>query len=249
MLTLADTLLTLFIVVGLPLRAWFGMRRLNAAPAAELASLRPRLWWRAILSQWLLVALVLSVWLANHRSLVTLGLALRPTAGLAGVMVGIVTIIVIVLRQRGAVDSDESLRERIRERLAPVERLMPRRASDFRAFAALACTAGLCEEFLFRGYLAWVAGLLLPFPVAPAAQAIVFGVCHAYQGWRGIVLTTFAGAFLTAVVLVSGSLWPAMLVHALMDLHAGDLARRVFPNDAPDGAGTGLRTGAPPGAA
>jgi membrane protease YdiL (CAAX protease family) len=235
MLTLADKLLALLIVIGLPVRAWLGMRALNAAPAGEVAALRPRLWRRAILSQWVLVALVLAVWLANHRSPVTLGLAIRPTAGLTGVLVGLVTIVALVLRQRGAVDSDEDIRRRVRDRLAPVERLMPRAGSDFKWFAALACTAGLCEEFLFRGYLAWVAGLLLPFPVAPAAQAIVFGMCHAYQGWRGIVLTTFAGAFLTAVVLVSGSLWPAIVIHALMDLHAGDLARRVFPRDAEPG--------------
>jgi len=232
MLTLADQLLALLIVIGLPLRAWYGMQALNAAPASELAALRPRLWARAILSQWLLVAIVVAVWIATHRSFTTLGLALRPSGGLAGVMVGLVTIVTIVLRQRSAVDTDESLRRRIRDRLAPVERLMPRRTSDFKIFAALACTAGLCEEFLFRGYLAWVAGLLLPFPVAPAAQALVFGLCHAYQGWRGIVMTTFAGAFLTAVVLVTGSLWPSIVIHALMDLHAGDLARRVFPGDA-----------------
>ena len=238
MLTLADQVLALLIVIGLPLRAWYGMQRLNAAPAGELAALRPRLWARAILSQWLLVAIVVAVWLATHRSFTTLGLGLRPSGGLAGVMVGLVTIAIIVLRQRGAVDTDETLRQRIRDRLAPVERLMPRRTSDFKLFTALACTAGLCEEFLFRGYLAWVAGLLLPFPVAPAAQALVFGLCHAYQGWRGIVMTTFAGAFLTAVVLVTGSLWPAIVIHALMDLHAGDLARRVFPGDAGPAATT-----------
>jgi membrane protease YdiL (CAAX protease family) len=239
MLTLADRLLTLLIVIGLPLRAWYGMQRLNAAPASELASLRPRLWARAILSQWLLVAIVVALWIATQRSFMTLGLSLRPTGGLAGVMVGLVTIAIIVLRQRGAVDTDETLRQRIRDRLAPVERLMPRRTSDFRLFTALACTAGLCEEFLFRGYLAWVAGLLLPFPVAPAAQALVFGLCHAYQGWRGVVMTTFAGAFLTLVVLVTGSLWPSIVIHALMDLHAGDLARRVFPSDAPGLSSTG----------
>jgi len=244
MLPLADKLLALLIVLGLPLRAWYGMRRLNAAPAEEVPGLRPRLWRRAILSQWILVALVLAVWLTAHRSLAVLGVPLKPTTGLAGVMVGLVTIVIIVLRQRGAVDTEESIRRRIRDRLAPVERLMPRQADDFRWFAALAFTAGLCEEFLFRGYLAWVAGLLLPFPVAPAAQALVFGICHAYQGWRGIVLTTFAGAFLTGVVLLTGSLWPSILVHALMDLHAGDLARRVFPRDAEPGAGPVLRTGA-----
>src|SRR6516165_849254 len=140
MLTLADKLLVLLIVLGLPLRAWYGMRRLNTASATELAVLRPRLWARAILSQWVLVALVLAAWLASHRSLLTIGLALKPTGGLVGVLVGLVTIVIIVLRTRGAVDTDESVRERIRERLSPVERLMPRRGSDFRLFAALACT-------------------------------------------------------------------------------------------------------------
>ena len=240
MLTLADQLLTLLIVVGLPLRAWFGMRALKAAPSGTLPVLRRGLWLRAIASQWSLVSLVLAVWLLEHRSLVTLGLSLPPTGGLVGVLVGLAAIVSIVLRQRGAVDADEEIRRRIRARLAPVERLMPRSRAELPLFAVLATTAGLCEELLFRGYLLWVAGHLLPFPVAPAAQALVFGVCHAYQGWRGIVLTTFAGVFLTAVVLVTGSLWPAMLIHALMDLHAGDLARRVFPPDVePQASATG----------
>ena len=39
--------------------------------------------------------------------------------------------------------------------------------------------------------------------------------------------TGFVGAFLTFVVLVSGSLYPAMLLHALMDLQAGRLALRL----------------------
>lgn len=113
---------------------------------------------------------------------------------------------------------------------------MPHRDHEYPLFAALACTAGLCEEFLFRGYLLWYLGHVVPVPVAYVLQSVVFGVAHFYQGLRGIVMTGLAGAFFTGVRIVSGSLWPAMLIHALMDLHAGDLARRVFP---PDGEGPG----------
>ncbi len=242
--TLADHLLVLIIVVGLPLRAWLGMRTLKAAPAAELPRVRRRLWRRAILSQWLLVTVVSVVWWQAHRSPVTLGLALRPTAGLAGVLVGLATIVSLVIRQRGALDTDEALRERVRARLAPVERLLPRSRGEFPAFALLAVTAGLCEEFLFRGYLLWYTAHWMPFLPAAGLQALVFGVCHLYQGGRGIVLTGIAGVFFTGVTLVSGSLWPAMLIHALMDLHAGDLARRVFPPELPDPDEAGARASA-----
>src|SRR4029077_15671723 len=117
MLTLADQLLAVLIVMGLPIRAWLGMRALKAAPVADLAAMRRFSWTRAILSQWLLVALVLAVWLTAHRSLVTLGLGLQPNGGLAGVMAGLATLVAIVLRQRRAVETDESVRRRIRDRL------------------------------------------------------------------------------------------------------------------------------------
>lgn len=231
-LTLADHLLVVFIALGLPLRAWFGMRTLQATPVGDVAELRRRLWLRAILTQWMLVVVVLALWSATHRDLSQLGLALLPTTGLLGVLVGLGTIVSLVVRQRGAIATDETLRQRVRDRLAPVERLMPRGSAEFRLFAALAITAGVCEELLFRGYLLWYAAQLMPLPFAALLQALAFGLGHAYQGARGIVMTGVAGLFFTGVRLIAGSVWPAMLIHALMDLHAGDLARRVFPADA-----------------
>src|SRR5262249_4676903 len=134
MLTPADQLLALLIVVVLPLRAWFGMRALKTAPAERLPALRRGLWVRAIASQWLLVVLVLAVWLGAHRSLLTLGLGLRANGGLLGVLVGTLSIAIIMVRQRPAVDADEAVRARIREQLAPVERLMPRGAAGLPPF-------------------------------------------------------------------------------------------------------------------
>lgn len=237
-LTLADHLLVVLIALGLPLRAWFGMKWLRSA-TGDLAALRRKLWVRAIATQWLLVALVMIVWTRQHRDVRLLGLDLQPTPGLLGVLVGLATIVSLVVRQRGGLTQDEDLRQRIRDRLAPVQRLMPRDNGEFPLFAALAITAGICEELLFRGYLLWYGAQLMPWPAAAVLQALAFGLGHAYQGPRGIVLTGFAGLFFTGVRLVAGSVLPAMLVHALMDLHAGDLARRVFPAEAPPGGATG----------
>lgn len=231
MLTFPDHLLVAVIVIGLPLRALHGIRVLRSATPYDLPALRARLWVRGMAVQWSLGAVVLALWFARHRDPLALGLGLKPSMGLAGVLVGLVTIVSIVLRQRGAIIADDTLRARVRARLAPVERLMPRSVREMPLFTALAATAGFCEELLFRGYLLWYFAHGMPWAAACVLQAIVFGVCHAYQGRNGIWMTMFAGAFFTAVVVITGSLYPAMLIHGLMDLHAGDLARRVFPPD------------------
>lgn len=228
MLTTPDVVLAGLIALGLPLRALHAMRALKRAESAALPALRPKLWTRGIVTQWLLAAGVAALWIAHRRDPLALGLGLRPTFGLAGVLVGLATVVALVLRQRGLVDTDPETRERIRARLAGVERLLPRRGESFGLFAALAITAGVCEELLFRGFLWWCFSHVLPFWGAGALQAACFGLGHAYQGPRGILLTGIAGAFFTLVVALSGSLWPAMLMHALMDLHAGDMARRAF---------------------
>lgn len=228
MLTAWDLLLAALIALGLPLRALHSMRTLKAADPSGLAALRPRLWTRAMLTQWLLCACVVALWVSGHREWHALGLVLRPSWGLTGVLLGLFAVVSIVVRQRGRAFEDPEIRARIRERLRGVERLMPRRGEPFLPFAALAVTAGVCEEFLFRGFLFWVFLHFLPFWGAAAAQALCFGLGHAYQGRKGVLLTGAAGAFLTLIVTLTGSLFPAMLIHALMDLHAGDMGRRAF---------------------
>jgi len=90
---------------------------------------------------------------------------------------------------------------------------------------------------LFRGFVTWVlAHFVAPFVLVAIAQAALFGLAHAYQGPRNVLLTGTVGLVMSGLVWVSGGLWAAMLVHALMDLNAGDLAVRVA---ALPGAGDG----------
>ncbi|RMH16990.1 MAG: CPBP family intramembrane metalloprotease, partial [Gemmatimonadetes bacterium] len=70
-----------------------------------------------------------------------------------------------------------------------------------------------------------------------AGASLAFGALHAYQGSVGVARTGLLGAGLAGAVVVSGSLWPAIVAHTLIDLALGlGPARRVV--DAFAGAGT-----------
>lgn len=236
MLTPIDALLVLLIALGLPLRAFFSMRRLKRAEPQALVRVRPRLYGFAMLTQWSLALAVVTLWLAQQRSWASLGLELRLGGGLLGVLAGLFTISLMVWRQRASIEREPELQARVRTRLAGVEKLLPTNDRESRLFRALSVTAGVCEELLFRGFLFWVFTHFLPFWGAAALQAVLFGIGHAYQGPKGVLATTLAGAFLTGVLIVGGSLYPAMLVHALMDLNAGDMGRRAFAAQGNDSA-------------
>jgi membrane protease YdiL (CAAX protease family) len=104
---------------------------------------------------------------------------------------------------------------------AKIGALMPRDRGELGWGAAVALVAGATEEPFFR--------LLLPLLVTLAggsalvgfaASALLFGAMHRYQGWRGVVATTLFGGVMSAIYLVSGALWVAVVLHALIDLNA-----------------------------
>jgi membrane protease YdiL (CAAX protease family) len=228
-----DHVLVVLVVVGLALRAWFGLRTLRALAPEQLPAARPRLWARAIATQWSLAIAVSAWWSVQHRAWGALGLSAGQLWGFGGVMLGIVVMLVALAAQRRTIATSADIRVRLRKRLASVAALLPGRREDWPGFVSLAITAGICEELLFRGFVTWWLLCYVPlFWVAIVVQAALFGLAHAYQGPRGVFTAGAMGLFLGGVVWVTGSLWAAMILHALMDLHAGDTALRVYEADA-----------------
>ena len=43
---------------------------------------------------------------------------------------------------------------------------------------------------------------------------VAFAIGHAYQGLKGVVQTAIIGTVCTVLVLATGSLWPAIVLHA-----------------------------------
>jgi uncharacterized protein len=100
--------------------------------------------------------------------------------------------------------------------------ILPTTLVELFPYFALAVTAGVCEEFLYRGF---VMGAFARVGMAKWAVVIVssilFGLAHAYQG-RGGILSTFVMGILFAVTRLGyDSLLPVMVWHATVDVVAG----------------------------
>lgn len=103
-----------------------------------------------------------------------------------------------------------------------VHELMPVTPREKGLFAALSLCAGLGEELAYRGYA--ISAVLVAggsAAVALALTSVAFAVLHSYQGVLGIVRTGVVGVIMGAVFLHTGSVWPAVGAHVLIDLAVG----------------------------
>jgi membrane protease YdiL (CAAX protease family) len=99
--------------------------------------------------------------------------------------------------------------------------VLPHTPVEYRWFRAVAVTAGVCEELLYRGFAVWALAPWLTLWGAAAASVILFGLGHGYQGRKGATRATIVGAVLGALALATGSIVPGVIVHAIVDLGAG----------------------------
>lgn len=78
---------------------------------------------------------------------------------------------------------------------------------------------GFYEELLARGLLLARARTLLGGTWRPVLLAsLLFGLGHWYQGWLGVVQTAAIGTVFAALTLRWGTLWPAILAHAGLNI-------------------------------
>jgi membrane protease YdiL (CAAX protease family) len=147
------------------------------------------------------------------RAIGLLPLPLGVVLGWAALLVLLALAIMIVLRQVGAalgLREDRALRQ-----LLPVTR------GEKLAFLGVSACAGLGEEIAYRGFAFFTLVPAVGTGGALLATSAAFGVLHGYQGGLGMLRAGTLGALLAGSVLVTGSLWPAIVAHAALDVVAG----------------------------
>jgi len=212
----------IFLVLGiiLPWRGRERMRQLMALPEVTNRD-RIKLYLATILFQWVLSLLV--AWRALARGITLPELGLLNAAGLPLLLVTFIGAALIAALHwaniRRIAHSDLPNAQRLR---AIGARLFPRTPGQTALFIFLALTAGLCEEFLFRGFvMAAVTRAGLATWLVVVISAGMFGVAHLYQGKSGGLGTGILGAVFALVRMAYHSLFPVVVWHAVLDIVAG----------------------------
>jgi membrane protease YdiL (CAAX protease family) len=226
----------IFLVLGV-LVPWRGRARLKRLLAEPPGGTKQKLalYGATVAFQWVIAVVV--AWRALSRGLTPVEMALARgfraelvTAGLVGAGL-LCTFQWFNLRRVGRSSGPVLV---LMRKLA--ERLLPRNATEFVPYCALAVTAGVCEEFLYRGFA--MAALLragLATWLVVVATSVLFGLAHAYQGRGGMIGTGLLGLVFAVSRLFFSSLVPVMAWHAAVDVIAGIAGPRFLLLEQSDG--------------
>ena len=219
----------IFFALGvlLPWRGRARMQKLLAMP--QVSSLeRLVLYASTIAFQWLAVAVVgWRAWVHGYTA-GQLGLVVHPgTRLVVAALVGAAVIGSLQWLNLGRVGRIPAKSRGAMQAVA--ERILPQSAVELLPYLALAMTAGLCEEFLYRGFaMAALFSAGLAAWLVVLVSSLLFGLAHSYQGRGGVVMTFVVGLVLGVSRLTYNSLIPAVFWHGAVDVVAGVAGRRYL---------------------
>lgn len=224
-------LILLFLGVVIPWRGAARMKRLMGKPELTAAD-RLSLYKNTIFFQWLIVAIVALRCLAREVSPEELGIAADDGWRVAWTSIALTGFLCInqVVGLRRITKLPEDKRGRL---FAITEKIMPRTRREILIYAVLACTAGVSEEFLYRGFVFTAFVRMIVNYGTPNAYAAIlssawFSLAHLYQGRRGIITTFVVGIIFALTRIWTGSLLPAIIAHAGIDLVVGISASKLL---------------------
>lgn len=206
--------------------------RMRPAMAANVPGARVRAYQTILVAEWLLTIFVVARWAALRRPWSDLWLT-PPNGWRLVVSLALVLPMAWMVWQqsRRLARMTAARREALRPTFGPFSFMVPHTLAEHRWFQVVSVTAGICEELLFRGFLVWALRPWLGLWGAAAAAAILFGLGHTYLGRAGFTRATIAGVVFGLIALITGSLVPGIILHALADLQSGMVGWAAFRED------------------
>lgn len=212
----------IFLALGvvLPWRGYARLKKLQSVPLITSGD-RLALYAWTIAFQWTAVVIVgWRAW-AHDYSRDDLGLISHGRSGL--VIPSVVGGVILATFQWFNLRRLGRLPDKLRAKFQSLaERLFPQSPIETLLYTALALTAGICEEFLYRGFaMAALKHAGAPSWAVVAVSSILFGLAHLYQGRGGLISTLFIGAVFGIARIKYDSLVPVVFWHIAIDAVAG----------------------------
>lgn len=135
-----------------------------------------------------------------------------------GVLVVVVAALAWLSRKRSKNPSAPELRKAA----GNLVKIVPVTDAEQKVYVVVALTAGLCEEFIYRGWLLHLfATALSSLWIGLILSSLAFGFAHLYQGRNVMISSTALGIVFGLLFIASGSLLPAQALHTAIDLTNG----------------------------
>lgn len=224
----------LLVVVEPVLQRFVFRPRFRADIGRGDADARMNAYRRVIATQWILVLIVFAIWFSMSRPLSALRLVVPVGTQLyLGLLAVVAMLVGTALRLRSVLARDREARAKLRENHDTSRTLLPHTRREYTGFLALSLTTGFCEELLFRGYLPWFLAAWLDSIPGMFVAVVVFALGQWLQGSKAVRQVAITAAIMAFIVLASGSLIPAMIVHALFEAASGSLVWLVVRDTVP----------------
>lgn len=224
-----DHLFVLTFAVIYPIVGLIGYRRFVEKVKAGMPAHRSRLYLETASWQWVLFALGAIVWGISDREIAALGFGFEPnTRNLVGAALTAIGIALLFVQVRQVGEYSKEKLQEFHSSVGELSVMMPHNAGELARFNMLSVTAGIVEETLWRGYLFWYLGHVMPLWTAAIISAVGFGLAHSYQGLANVPRIVMVGAVFSGLYLLTGSLWMPILAHAALDLLQGRMVSQAL---------------------
>jgi len=199
---------------------YFPMAALRAARRARPTALpsRTRIWLGSLVMQ---VFLFVLAWIVGSGFGYEFFAWPAPSLAHAAYTVGAFLLLLVLRAVRRATRTLEDRRGMF------VHAIAPRTPGEAALWCATVIVASIAEETAYRGIAMAILWYATGNPWLSAFLcAVAFAVAHAAQGKRSMITIFAVALVMHGLVALTGSLVPAMIVHALYDLVAGEMIRR-----------------------
>lgn len=229
-MTVSDHLIGIMVCIIAPLLI-MGVRKPEADEIQLEIQDRVRLYHNNGLFLLVISMVVITLWRLPGRSLSEFGFTTPVWSVNAWRIVGLIIVFYLgdVFLTYGIKKWRENALKKIKSNLS----FLPTGLSELTHFSFLSLSAGFGEEVLFRAFLLhylvfWIGNSPAELLVCCASSSVLFAYLHGYQGFQAMVKIFFLSILFSLLFILTKSLFPVMILHALIDIAGGFIGIKLY---------------------